>query len=370
MTESNSAKKTILYDTHIKLGAKMAPFGGFDMPIQYDGIIKEHHATRNEAVLFDTCHMGEYRITGETATKDLEYILSCRVDDLRDGQCRYGFICNEDGGVLDDQIIYKISSTEYYMVVNAGTQISDFEWIKSHLSEGTTIVNESNNTAKIDVQGPLAPKIVEKLVDDPIIDLKFYTFKLSKFNGTEIIVSRTGYTGEIGLEIYCPNDIAEEFWNACSAEGAKPAGLGCRDTLRLEMGFPLYGHELDEETNPLQTGFARAIDNDKEFIGSKSIFAPDNAPDRLVGLVLEGRRAARHGDKILNNDNEEIGRVTSGSFSPSLEQAIAFAYVKKEYAEIGTEMKLDTGRKQLPAKITESPFHKKGTCRKAIKRFL
>lgn len=368
--KSQEPTRTILFDTHIALNAKMMPFGGFAMPLQYDGIIVEHSATREAVGIFDTCHMGEFRISGATALKDLEYILTCPIESMRIGQCRYGFICNEQGGVIDDQILYRLADDTFYMVVNAGTQQNDLAWIKEQVSDRTVVEDLSSQTAKIDVQGPKAPKLLEKLLDEPIDDLKFYTFKENRFNGVDIISSRTGYTGEIGLEIYCPNDIAADFWSACVEMGAKPAGLGCRDTLRLEMGFPLYGHELDTVRNPAETGFTRSIAEDKEYIGSTVVLDPMRTKSRLAGITMEGRRAARHGDRILSEDGREIGVITSGSFSPSLKTAIALGYVNKEYSDLETELLVDNGRQQLRATVKKLPFYKEATCRKAIAKFL
>lgn len=363
--------KTALYNEHISLNAKMAPFGGFDMPIQYFGIIKEHEATRKSAAIFDTCHMGEFEVEGENAVEDLEKILSCPIADIEIGQCRYGFICNESGGVIDDQITYRISESKFFIVVNAGTQNSDFDWFKKHLSSSTKITNLSEKLAKIDIQGPDSVKITEKVLDETITDLKFYRFKNNSYKGKEIIVSRTGYTGEMGFEVYLPVELATELWNEAISLGATPAGLGCRDTLRLEMGFPLYGHELNENRNPAESGFTRAIGSEKKFIGSNIVLDDSKSKMKLCGLVLEGRQSAREENKVWKNDKgEEIGIVTSGSFSPSLQKAIAFAYINKDLCKIGNTVYVFNGRKALKASISEVPFYKEGTCRKAITNFI
>lgn len=363
--------KTALYEEHMALKAKMAPFGGFDMPIQYSGIIKEHEATRKGVTIFDTCHMGEFEIEGTSSVSDLEKILSCPISDMEIGQCRYGFICNENGGVIDDQITYRLEENKFFIVVNAGTQNYDFEWFKNHLSENTQIINLSEKLAKLDIQGPESVKLTEKMLDETITDLKFYRFKKNSYKGNEIIVSRTGYTGEIGFEVYLPVEKAADFWKEAISLGAIPAGLGCRDTLRLEMGFPLYGHELDEKRNPAESGFNRAIGKDKEFIGSDIVLDENKATMKLCGLILEGRQSAREKNSIWKNeDGEEIGIVTSGSFSPSLQKAIAFAYIKKEFANTGNTVFVFNGRKALKANITEIPFYKDGTCRKAVNNFI
>ncbi len=368
--EAQMAIKTVLFDIHSSLNARMMPFGGYTMPLQYTSIIAEHRATRESVGIFDTCHMGEFRITGKSALSDLERILSCPVTSMKHGQCRYGFICNKNGGVIDDQILYRIGDDHFYMVVNAGTRKEDFQWIQEQISKETSLEDLSDETAKIDVQGPKAPKLLAKLLDDPIDDLKFYTFKQNSFKGVSLISSRTGYTGEIGLEIYCNNTIAAEFWHACTELGALPAGLGARDTLRLEMGFPLYGHELDSNRNPAETGYTRSISPDKEFIGSSVVLDPTRLTESLVGITMEGRRAARHGDILRSSSGEKIGIITSGSFSPCLEKAIAMGYVATKYAELGTPLLVDNGKQQLHGEIAEMPFYQESTCRKAIAKFL
>jgi aminomethyltransferase len=363
-------KKTIFYDTHLALGAKMAPFGGFDMPIQYDGIVKEHFYTRREAALFDTCHMGEFRIEGKNACADLDHILSCKVSSLKPGQCKYGFICNPSGGVIDDQLIYRLSDDAFFMVVNASTQDNDFNWIASNVSSGTKIINLSDETAKIDIQGPLCAKIVQKLLKNPIDGLAYYGFMHNDFMGKELLISRTGYTGEIGFEIYCDETRALKFWNDCMELGAKPAGLGARDTLRLEMGYPLYGHELDDKRNAAESGFSRAIASDKEFIGSKTVCDAANVKYALSGILLEDRRAARNNDAVLDMNNQEIGIVTSGSFSPSLGISVALAYIRKDACKTGDKTLVRTERHVLPGSMCEMPFYKIATARKKLSEFL
>ena len=370
MSDEN-AIKTALYDEHIKLGARMAPFGGFDMPIQYSGIIKEHEATRKSTAIFDTCHMGEFEISGPNATADLDKILTSPMASMDIGQCRYGFICNEDGGVIDDEITYKMADDKYFIVVNAGTQDYDFEWFEKHISSDTKIANLSKETAKLDLQGPESVKMILKMLSTDISDLKFYRHKKVVYKGVEVLVSRTGYTGEIGFEIYLPNKLGVEFWQEAISLGATPAGLGCRDTLRLEMGYPLYGHELDNMRNPAESGFKMAISKEKEFIGSSVVLDETNVKQKLCGVVLEGRRSAREGFSVLNSDGgEEIGKITSGSFSPSLQKAIAFAYIDIAHSIVGSEIFINIGKKNLKAKVVEIPFYKDGTCRKAITKFI
>ncbi len=243
-------KRTILYERHLALGAKMAPFGGYEMPIQYSGIIAEHAATRTAATIFDTCHMGEFRITGGGAVEDLEKVLSCEVASIRAGQCRYGFITNEAGGVVDDQILYRMGECDFFMVVNASTEENDFRRLQHAVSSATTIENLSAETGKLDLQGPASARMLHGLMELPIDDMNYYRWAKNRYRGHEVLVSRTGYTGELGFEMYASNDLTVTLWDDCLAAGAAPAGLGARDTLRLEMGFPLYGHELDEAEQP------------------------------------------------------------------------------------------------------------------------
>jgi aminomethyltransferase len=363
-------KKTILHDIHVSLGAKMAPFGGFVMPIQYEGIIAEHFATRTAATIFDTCHMGEFHIHGGNALSDLDKIVSCSIASMSIGQCRYGFICNEQGGVIDDQITYRLGDNDFYMVVNAGTQDNDFEWISSHLSASTRRENRSSETAKIDLQGPASAKIMQKLMEKPVDDMKYYHFKHNRYRGKEVLTSRTGYTGEVGFEIYCDNILGLMFWNDCLELGAKPAGLGARDTLRLEVGYPLYGHELSAGRNAAESNFPLAIARDKDFIGAGKVKDSALMKNSLVGLMLADRRAARDHDIILDNAGNEIGIVTSGSFSPSLQKSIAMGYVKNEFKTEGTAVKIKTARGELPATVCKTPFYKEATARKPLASFL
>jgi aminomethyltransferase len=348
----------------------MAPFGGYDMPIQYEGIVKEHFYTRQNASLFDTCHMGEFRIEGKNACADLDRILSCKVSSIKPGQCKYGFICNPQGGVIDDQLIYRFSDETFFMVVNASTQDNDFNWITSNISTNTKLINLSAETAKIDIQGPKSAKIVQKLLEKPIAALTYYSFMHNAYMGKELLISRTGYTGEIGFEVYCDEARALKFWNDCMELGAKPAGLGARDTLRLEMGYPLYGHELGEASNAAESGFTRAIANDKEFIGSKTVCDVSNIGRMLSGILLDDRRAARNNDVIVDANDNEIGLITSGSFSPSLGQAVALAYIRKDLCRDDIRVYVRTERHKLTGLISSTPFYKQATARKKLSDFL
>jgi aminomethyltransferase len=363
-------KRTIFYDTHLSLNAQMAPFGGYTMPIRYEGIIKEHLAARHHAAIFDTCHMGEFRIEGSASCVDLESLLSCDVSSLRVGRCRYGLMCNPEGGVIDDLLIYRLSDNSFFMVVNASTRENDFAWIRDNISKKTVITDISQETAKIDIQGPDSAKIVERLLGQPIGDLAYYSFMHNVYKGRELLVSRTGYTGEIGFELFCDEQSARAIWNETMKLGARPVGLGARDTLRLEMGYPLYGHELDQNHNAAESGYARAIARGKRFVGSEIVLNPLKSTWFLSGILLDDRRAARAGDKISDFHKNVIGTVTSGSFSPSVERAIAMGYIQKGYNKIGETVVITADRYELTGKITEMPFYTNGTARRKLSDFL
>ncbi len=358
--------KTHLYNTHLSLNAKIAPFGDWDMPIQYSGIISEHLHTRKSAGIFDICHMGEFIIKGSKALADIEKLNSANIANLKIGRCKYGFLLNENGGVIDDLITYKLDENKFMLVVNSATTNSDYDWIKSHLSPTTILENISEKTGKIDLQGPLSRKILQKLVPNDLSNLKYFGFINTSINHCKIIISRTGYTGELGYEIYCQADDAEKLWNLfLENEKVLPIGLGARDTLRLEVGLPLYGHELGISRTPIAANLSFAINIKKDFIGKNDVLndIENGSNEKLVGLKLETRQSCRPGQEILFNE-EVIGKVTSGSFAPSLGFSIAFAYIKNhENIGIGTNVKINTGRKTLLAEICETPFYKDGTAR-------
>jgi len=364
-------KKTILHSAHLKHGAKMSPFGGFDMPLQYSGIIAEHTAARSRAAVFDTCHMGEISIQGPNAVSDLEKIVSSPVSSMETGQCRYGLMCNAEGGVIDDEILYRFSNDSFLMVVNSGTYESDYSWICRNVSPDTRVENKSEVTAKIDLQGPLSPKIMQQISEVSIRDLKYFRFLKSRWKGNDLLISRTGYTGEIGFEIYSENTCAEDLWDECLRLGAVPAGLGARDTLRLEMGMPLYGHELSIERNAAESGFVKTSADSKTFIGSVIVADESKSVYLLTGLQFPDRRAARHGDICLCPETKaEIGVVTSGSFAPSLGYSIALAYVRKKYAVKNNQIEIKNERKNLIASVTSVPFYRAATGRKNINDYL
>jgi len=361
---SNSPRLTPLHSLHLSLHAKMAPFGGFDMPILYESILAEHNATRNGATLFDTCHMGEFSIEGAGAIRTLERLVTCRAGNLAVGACRYGLMCAEDGGALDDLLIYRLAENRFMMGVNAGTQDGAVEWVTAHAAADTQIDNLSNQLAKIDLQGPASPAVLAVMIPGAPDGLGYFRFRTVQWHGESLIVSRTGYTGERGYEIYLAPESAETFWREAMSHGAIPAGLGARDTLRLEAGLPLYGHELRRDRNAAITALSRAIATDKPFIGSDALRAPQARPRTLAGLRLESRQAAREGDRVCDAQGNAVGEVTSGSFAPTVGTAIALSVVDAALATPGTALQIQTSRKALPCNVVSLPFHT-GTARDA-----
>lgn len=357
-------KKTPLHGQHAKLGARMGEFGGWDMPIQYAGILNEHAQTRSKASVFDICHMGEFELSGQAAAQDLEKLLTCRIDSMQVGQVRYGFMLNEDGGTMDDLTCYRMDIDRFMLVVNAGTTGKDAKWIRKQISETTRFTDLSPDMAKLDVQGPKSREVLEDVFGCTLPELRYFRFKEVEFEEVPCILSRTGYTGEWGYEIYLPNEAASQLWDRIVAhELCEPGGLGARDTLRLEMGYPLYSHELSEEQTPACTSRGMFIAMDKEFIGKENVAADLDDPEMLlVGLRFESKRAAREHDKIYFNDIE-IGEVTSGSVAPSLGVAVAMAFVEPEFAGSGRTFDVEIRGKRFPAEVVDLPFYKEGTAR-------
>ena len=365
-------KNTPLVDAHKLAGARMVPFSGWNMPVQYsDGILAEHKHTREKVALFDICHMGEFRITGEGALEALDSIFARPVFNQRVGLCRYNFLLNKDGKVMDDLIVYRLAENDFYIVVNAGTRPTDAEMIQSQLPEGIVFEDVSDLTAKLDLQGPLAADILVKS-GLGIADLPNY------FNWTEVVIndipvllSRTGYTGELGFELYFDVEKAVDMWNyLLSFEDVKPVGLGARDTLRLECGYALYGHELTEDYTPLDAGYGPMLKlgdfPEREFTGKAALEAAPPA-NKLVAITLEGRRAARAGAEILDANGEKIGIITSGAFAPSLGAAVAMGYIAAgQNLVVGDDVQLSAGRATITGKIAELPFYKDGSVRKKL----
>lgn len=357
-------KKTPLYEEHIALGARMAEFGGWEMPIQYEGILAEHEHTRTKTGLFDICHMGEFELAGPTAAADLETLLTMKLSTLSVGQCRYGFLLNDQGGVIDDLTCYRLDEERYMLVVNAATLDGDSEWIQKHLSGETVFTDRSDELAKLDVQGPTARTELEAVIGKKLPDLGYFKAETFHCLETEVLLSRTGYTGELGYELYLPGSEAVRIWRALLAnENIQPVGLGARDTLRLEMGYSLYGHELSLDRTPAGVSRGMFIKKEGDFIGRDAVMRDlENPVELLVALEFENKRAARTHDKVFFND-VEAGEITSGSLSPSLGKAVALALVNADAAVPGTVLDVGIRGKRFPATVVGLPFYKNGTAR-------
>lgn len=359
-------KKTPLNEVHRALGAKMVDFGGWDMPVQYSGIIEEHTAVRTKAGLFDVSHMGEIRVKGTDALKFLQKMVSNDVSRIKTYQIQYNILCLPTGGVVDDLLVHKERDNEYLLVVNASNTDKDFKWLLEHKEdENVEIINESPKTGQIAIQGPLAESILQKLTDVNLADVKFYRYTYGQVDGVKCLISRTGYTGEDGFEVYCPWEKTVQLWNKMLETGGDnilPCGLGARDTLRFEAKMPLYGHELGEEITPLEAGLARfvALDKEEDFIGKSALKAQKEAgiPRKIVGLEMLDRGIPRAGYTV-KKDGKEIGFITTGSYSPSLDKNLGLALIDAAYAYIGNEVAVAIRNKDVKAQIVPTPFYKR-----------
>ena len=358
-------RRTPFHAHHVAAGARMVPVAGFDMPVQYQGVKQEHLATRGGAGLFDVSHMGEVRVRGPRAEDALTWLLSNAIRRLEPGQAQYNAMCNPDGGVVDDVFVYREAADNFLVCVNAANRDKDFAWMLANNPHGAEMVDEGDDWAQIAVQGPKAVAIVAGLTDRPVADAPRHSFVRATFAGVaDCIVARTGYTGEDGFEVFIPAAFAEPVWPAVLAAGAShglaPVGLGARDTLRLEAGNCLYGHELDDRTTPLQAGLGWITKLTKPggFIGSEAIAArKDRDRDVLVGFRVDGKRIARDGMDITLADGRRIGRVTSGTLGPSCDAAIGLAYVDRDHAALGTRFTIDVRGKTADAVVVKPPFH-------------
>ncbi len=352
--------QTPLCAWHKEQGAKMAPFAGWDMPIQYaKGIIAEHTHTRLKTSVFDICHMGEFLLQGKGAAEALGKAVSVNLETLKAERCRYGFLLNEKGGILDDLIVYHIAEDTFMIVVNGACRHNDFAAIRSRLPQGLSFTDISDATGKIDIQGPTSLAALERILPGPWRQVPYFGLIRATFDGSPLLVSRTGYTGELGFELYLPWDKTLKLWEACLADpDVQAAGLGARDTLRLEAGLPLYGQDLDETRTPAEAGYGAMLTSTADYVGKA---AAHTVRESLVALSIACRRSARHNDPVTL-DGKEVGVVTSGSFAPSLGQSIALAYVRKEYAEAESFL-ITASKSELPATRVTLPFYAKGTAR-------
>ncbi|MHB2148056.1 glycine cleavage system aminomethyltransferase GcvT [Calditrichota bacterium LG25] len=354
-------KKTALHDIHVKLGARMVEFAGFHMPIQYHSIREEHIRVRKTVGVFDVSHMGEIIISGPKALEMVQKITINDAAKLEIGQVQYSAMCYPDGGIVDDLLVYRFAD-HYMLVVNASNRDKDFQWILKNKIEGCEVIDQSDAFTQLAVQGKKAEETLQKLTEVNLAAIKFYWFVEGKLADVPMIISRTGYTGEPGFELYFANQYAEKVWNAVMEAGKEfdiePIGLGARDSLRLEKKMCLYGNDIDETTNPIEAGLGWITKLDKgDFIGREALLKiKEEGPKRkLVAMVLEGQGFPRHGYKIFKDGNE-IGHVTSGTVSPILNKGIAMGYVAKEFARVGTELEIEIRAKKVPAIIIKPPF--------------
>lgn len=355
-------QKTCLHDRHVAMGALMSPFAGFDMPIQYKGITEEHNAVRQHVGVFDVSHMGEVRVTGPDAYKFVSHIFVNDVTGAPDGQIFYGMMCYENGGTVDDLLVYKVNDEEYFLVINASNIDKDVAWIRQN-AEGfdVKIEDQSPYYGEVAVQGPEAEAAMENILGIGVKDIPFYNFKTFDIDGEEVIVSRTGYTGEDGFEVYGSHDFTRKVWDKLMDGGVQPCGLGCRDTLRFEVGLPLYGDELSAEITPIEASLSMFVKLDKpEFIGKEALAAQkaEGVKRRIVGLELEGNAIPRHGYPVEVN-GEQVGEVTTGYRSISTGKSVAMAMINKPYDKLGTEVEVRIRKKTFPAKVVKKRFYDK-----------
>ena len=358
-------KETALTKVHEALGAKMAPFAGYSMPIQYEGLKHEHEVVRTGVGVFDVSHMGEFFVRGPHAEDLIQKISSNDASNLYVGKAQYSCMPNEDGGIVDDLIIYKTKEDEFLLVVNASNIEKDWNWIQAHNDVGAELENASDQWSLLAIQGPKAAKAMQALTKTDLEEIKFYTFEVGDFAGCpDVIISATGYTGSGGFEIYIPNESAEKVWvevmKAGKEYGIEPIGLGARDTLRLEMGYCLYGNDIDDTTSPLEAGLGWITKFTKDFVNSEALKQQkeDGVKNKLVAFELVDKGIPRKDYPIYDANEKEIGRVTSGTMSPSLNKAIGLGYVPIEFKDEGTFIYIGVRKKMLEAQVVKLPFYK------------
>jgi aminomethyltransferase len=362
-TEAPTMRRTPLFDRHAELGAKMVPFAGYEMPIQYEGIVAEHRAVRGHAGLFDLSHMGEFFFKGRGAGSTLDRLVSSDIAGLAVGQARYGLLTNERGTIVDDVIVYRISDGEYMMVVNAANIAKDRAHVLAHLNQDVTLDDRSYATALVAIQGPRASDILASQTDADVRSLPSFGVTHGRVAGIRSTLARTGYTGEDGFEVFVANADAGKVWDALlaagGASGIKPIGLGARDTLRLEARFSLYGNDIDETTDPIEAGLGWTCKLDKEFTGRDVIAAKkaEGPARKIAGLVVDGG-VARHGHEVTHN-GAVVGSVTSGTYGPTVEKNIALAYVPTPLSKVGTALGVRIRGKDVPATVVKTPFYRR-----------
>ena len=359
-------KDTALSAIHAALGAKMVPFAGYNMPVSYQGINLEHQTVREKVGVFDVSHMGEFFVTGPNALSLIQRVCSNDASKLEDGEAQYSCFPNEDGGVVDDLIVYRIAAEKWLLVVNASNIDKDWAWINSHNTMGASLENSSDHYSLLAIQGPKAIQAMQSLTQENLSAIKFYTFKINTFAGVEnVIISATGYTGSGGFEIYCKNTQVAKIWTKVLEAGAdwgiQPIGLAARDTLRLEMGYCLYGNDIDDTTSPLEAGLGWITKFNKDFINSESLKKQKEigVSKTLVGFELSQRGIPRQGYAIVDAQGNSIGRVTSGTMSPSMGKGIGLGYVPMALKEVGSQIHIQIRNKIVPAMVVKLPFYKK-----------
>lgn len=363
MPQDSSLKHTPLYSVHVELGAKIVPFAGWNMPIQYAGLMQEHLAVRKSCGIFDVSHMGEVEITGKDAESFLQNLIPNDVTKLKDESVLYSPMCYENGGVVDDLLVYRMAQDRYMLCINASNTDKDFQWIvENSKAFDVDVANISDRTAQLAIQGPNAEALIQKLTDVSLKDIEYYHFKIGKVDQVECIISRTGYTGEDGFELYFDTEKAEAMFRKVMEVGKEfdiePIGLGARDTLRLEVAYPLYGNELSAESNPLEAGLGWTIKLDKDnFVGKEPLAASKEKglEKKLVGIKLLERGVPRSHYSVTK-DGKKIGEVTSGTFSPTLGLGIALALVDKEYSKVGESLNVEIRKQSVPAEVVKLPF--------------
>ncbi|AKH94371.1 glycine cleavage system aminomethyltransferase GcvT [Elizabethkingia anophelis] len=356
-------KRTALFDKHVSLGAKIVPFAGFEMPVQYSGVTEEHFAVREKAGMFDVSHMGQFFIEGPGSKELLQKVTTNNVDALEDGKAQYSCLPNENGGIVDDLIVYKIADEKYFVVVNASNIDKDWNHISKYNTFGAKMTNASDDMSLIAIQGPKATEILQKLTDTQLADIPYYNFTIGAVAGVQdVIISNTGYTGSGGFEIYFKNENAVKLWDALTEAGEEfgmiPCGLASRDTLRLEKGFCLYGNDIDDTTSPIEAGLGWITKFDKDFV-SKEVFAKqkeEGITRKLVGFEMQEKAIPRHDYEVVDAEGNVIGKVTSGTMSPMKKIGVGLAYVAKPHFKLGSDIFIRIRNKDIPAKVVKLPF--------------
>ena len=357
-------KKTALYDTHVALGAKIVPFAGFEMPVQYSGINEEHFVVREKVGMFDVSHMGQFFVEGEKAKDLLQFVTTNDINALEDGKAQYTCLPNGNGGIVDDLIVYKMNDEKYFVVVNASNIDKDWDHISKYNKDfGAKLTNSSDEMSLIALQGPLALATLQKLTDTKLEDIPYYHFATGTVDGfQDVIISNTGYTGSGGFELYFKNEDAAKIWNSILKAGEEfgilPCGLASRDTLRLEKGFALYGNDIDDTTSPLEAGLGWITKLDTEFVDKERIakLKEEGISKKLVGFEMQEKAIPRHDYEVVDAEGNTIGKVTSGTMSPMKKIGIGMAYIDKPHFKLGTEIFIKIRNKNVPAKVVKMPF--------------